>query len=447
MNSLRRRLFLLLVVATGLIWLCGFAWIAVGAKAELERVLDTRLQEAAKMVHSLVASGSNAAIAAAAGSPAGTPAKYERQLSCQIWSLDGHLLARSDSAPEALLTDRTSGFSDRVVNGETWRVYSIENTAKGVRIMIGDRLGLRDHLVADLIKGLMIPAVLIIPLLGGLIWVSLGRGLRPLREMAGELQRRDADDMRPIDARSAPTEIRPLTEALNGLFVRLERARQHEREVTAFAAHELRTPLAGLKTQAQIAMAAVDPAMRRNALGQILVSVDRTTRLVRQLLALAKLDAGMALPGAAVVSIGAVLSEMLAALPPMGNAIFVTVDPALQDLWVRADREMVQIALRNLHENAVQHTPEGGAISWGVASDGRSVVLEDTGPGIPEAELPLVCQRFFRGKQRSATGCGLGLALVETAIRKTGGILTLQNRADRSGLQVRIVWPPVCPVA
>jgi two-component system, OmpR family, sensor histidine kinase QseC len=442
MTSLRRRLFIILVAATGLIWLCGFVWIAIGAKAELEHVLDTRLQEAAKMVNSLVGSGGSAAIA---GTPDVSPGatNYERQLSCQIWSLDGHLLARSGSAPEVLLTDSASGFSDRSIKGETWRVYAIENAAKGVRVMIGDRLGLRDQLVADLVKGLMIPALLIVPLLGGLIWVSLGRGLRPLRGMADELQGRDADDMRPIDAQNAPSEIRPLADALNGLFVKVETARQHEREVTAFAAHELRTPLAGLKTQAQIAMAATDPAMRQGALDQILVSVDRTSRLVRQLLALAKLDAGLEADTDATVRVGEVLAEIIDALRPRAGAIQVTVDPALHDFTVRANRESLSIALRNLHENAVQHTPAGGTVSWSVASDGHGVVLEDEGPGIPDEELPLVSQRFFRGKHRCASGCGLGLTIVAAAIRRTGGTLTLENRKDRSGVRAMIVLQPL----
>jgi two-component system sensor histidine kinase QseC len=441
MTSLRRRLFIILVVATGLIWLCGFVWISIGAKAELEHVLDTRLQEAAKMVNSLVGSGGNAALAGAPGVSADSVA-YERQLSCQIWSLDGQLLARSGSAPEVLLTDNASGFSDRIVKGEMWRVYAIENASKGVRVMIGDRLGLRDQLVADLIKGLIVPALLIIPLLGLLIWASLGRGLRPLVGMAGELQARNADDMRPIDAQNAPSEIRPLADALNGLFVKVETARRHEREVTAFAAHELRTPLAGLKTQAQIALATDDPAIRQNALAQILVSVDRTARLVRQLLALAKLDAGMEPDRAEEVRVGEVLEAVIDALRPAAGAIHVTVDPALGDFRVRSNRDILSIALRNLHENAVQHTPEGGNVSWRVASDGQGVVLEDEGPGIPDAELPLVSQRFFRGKHRSASGCGLGLTIVEAAVRQSGGMLVLTNREDRNGLRAKIVLQP-----
>jgi two-component system sensor histidine kinase QseC len=437
MNSLRRRLFAILIAATGLVWLCGILWLFVGARGELEHVLDARLQEAARMVNSLVArSGPPFADATEA---ANGPEHYERQLSCQIWSLDGHLIARSGSAPDVTLTDKAAGFSDRTIRGEPWRVYTIENPAKGVRVMIGDRLGQRDQLVADLVKGLLIPALLMLPVLGGLIWLSLGRGLRPLYAMAGQLRCRDADDMRPVDAQNAPCELLPLAAAINDLFAKVETARRHEREVTAFAAHELRTPLAGLKTQAQIALGAADTAVRQGALRQILGSVDRAARLVRQLLALARLDAGQDADATAQVSVGAVLAEVVGAVAGTGQEVHVRVDPALQAFTVRANRESLAMALRNLHENAVQHTPPGGTVAWTPAADGSGVVLEDEGPGMPAEELPLATRRFFRGKAQTPSGCGLGLAIVETVLGRMGGRLVLENRQDRSGLRAVLV--------
>src|SRR5258708_34884428 len=293
MTSLRTRLFAILVATTGLIWLCAAVWIYVQTKNEVERVLDTRLQEAARMVESLVTNSDGAGSHNAQTDPVVVPqqASYERQLSCQIWSLDGRLVARSSGAHNERLSDHANGFSDREVDGETWRVYAIEDATKGIRVMVGDRLGLRERLVTDLIKGLLAPTLLIIPLLGLLIWTSLGRGLRPLQNMAEELQKRDAEDMRAIDARHAPREIRPVVGALNQLFEKVDAARRHERQVTAFAAHALRTPLTCLKTQAQIAMTAADPAIKAGALQQILISVDRTSRLVRQLLAVPTLHA------------------------------------------------------------------------------------------------------------------------------------------------------------
>ncbi|WP_332688684.1 ATP-binding protein [Bosea sp. (in: a-proteobacteria)] len=438
MSSLRGRLFAILLTATGVIWLSAVVWIYSGTHRELEHVLDTRLQEAARMVNSLVGSANMAVAMAAVPGPQSEAVGYERQLSCQIWSFDGRLMARSSGTPHGRLTEVQSGFSDRIVDGERWRVYTVANEAAGVHIMVGDRLGLRDRLVSELIKGLLAPALLITPLLGLLIWISLGQGLRPLRAMADDVRTRDADDMSPIDTAHAPAEVKPLAQALNGLFAKVETARRHEREVTAFAAHELRTPLAGLKTQAQIAMAAEDPAVRQGALQRIVLSVDRTTRLVRQLLALAKLDASGTPPTRETVAIGAVFDEITEAPANAAPHVSVAIDPALRELTVQASRELLTLALRNLHENAVQHSPAGGKIIWRATASGRGIAIEDEGPGIPEDELALVTQRFFRGRHKSPLGTGLGLAIADAAVRRLGATLRLNNRQDRPGLRAEI---------
>lgn len=441
MNSLKRRLFAILVAATGAIWLSAAVWIYFGSQSELEHVLDTRLQEAARMVHSMVASGSMPAAATGAAMPAILPdgPGYERQLSCQIWSLDGHLVARSSGAPAGQLAENVDGYANRSVDGELWRVFTIEDPVKQVRVMVGDRIGLRHKLVNDLIVGLLAPALLMLPLLGLLIWASLGRGLLPLRSMAEELQGRDADDMRPLDASRAPSEVQPLAEALNALFDKVEAARRHEREITAFAAHELRTPLAGLKTQAQIALAARDPAVRNHALSQILVSVDRTTRLVRQLLALTKLEAEGVSSRDTSNRATDMLAEIIATAPPLSPNLRVEIDPALSDLKLPGARETWMLALRNVHENAVHHMPDGGTVCWRPTEDGTGIMVQDQGPGIPEDELDLVTQRFYRGRHKSTSGTGLGLTIVAIAAKRLGAELLLRNRSDETGLQAAFV--------
>jgi len=430
MTSLRRRLFILLLAATGALWLCAVIWIYAGSRSELEHVLDTRLQEAARMVHSLVASGN---VSAAVSSAPFQEAGYERQLSCQIWSFDGRLLARSSGGPEGNLAQENEGFADRDISGETWRVYTIIDAQKGVRVAVGDRIGLRNRLVRDLVLGLVAPALIIIPLLGALIWFGLGQGLFPLNRVAGEIARRHGDDMRPIDDAIAPSEVRPLLRALNDLFGKVEAARRHERDITAFAAHELRTPLAGLKTQAQVALAANDDQIRISALRQIVVSVDRATRLTRQLLALAKLDA-MPFPGQLeAIDVGLVLQDAIndCKRPP---GLKLNVDPKLKGLFVQGDRECLYLVLRNLHENAVEHSATEGKISWSSLPDGAGMMIEDEGSGIPEDEIPLVTQRFYRGRGTTSSGTGLGLSIASVAANRLGMQLVLTNRKGRTGL-------------
>lgn len=442
MNSLKGRLFLILVAATSLIWLAATCWIYVGATREIESVLDARLQEAARMVLSL-ASGNGIGAALKDGDSGQAPEimSYERQLSCQIWSLDGRLVARSSGAPDESLSDKRAGFSQRLIKGETWRVYTAEDAARGVRVSVGDRLGLRAHLVKEIIKGLLAPLPLTVPLLGLLIWASLSQGLRPLQALARELARRNADDMSPVETGMIPAEIRPLVASLNHLFQKVRDAMRHERELTAFAAHELRTPLAGLRTQAQIAMVASDGTVREAALRQIVVAVDRTTRMVRQLLAMAKLDSAHKAKQASV-NIGDVIEEVIAALPASDRKAELGFDPALKSTVITANRELLLVAIRNLHENAVRHMLQPGIIRWSMERgvDSLAVSVDDDGPGIPEDEIPLVTNRFFRGRNKSPLGSGLGLSIVDLAVHASGARLVLQNRRNARGLRAQIIW-------
>ncbi|MFC4173247.1 ATP-binding protein [Microvirga sp. GCM10011540] len=446
MTSIRTRLFVILVAATGLVWLCAAAWVYVHTQRQLQTVLDNRLMEAARMVSSLV-EGDAIALAARAGTPVSVPEavplSYERQLSCQIWSFDGRLIGRSSGAPETELSNEASGFSEREVGGEPWRVYSVADRDKGIRVLVGDRSGLRDRLVTDLVGGLLLPAVLMMPLLAFLIWASVGRGLRPLRRLTHGLTERGAEDLCPISLGNPPSEIRPVVEALNGLFGKVAAAREHERSFTAFAAHELRTPLAGLRTQVQVALAAKDPETREGALRQTLVAVDRTTRLVRQLLEMSALDAATDGAGEQDIWVGQAIEEITAGLGTGRGGITVEIDPALRGMTCRMNRELFHLVVRNLHENAVQHSPPGGRVRW-FLDDGvhpPAVAVEDEGPGIPEDEIGRVTDRFFRGRHRSAVGSGLGLAIVEAALKRAKGTLALRNRRDRSGLRAGFGLP------
>lgn len=446
MRSIRARLFFILLLTTGMMWLSATLWIFFSTRAEVEQVLDARLMEAAKMVNSLMA---NQEIDP--DRPAQTKAKiplfehphYDRQLSCQIWSLDGTLISKSESAPETTLSAHASGLSETVINGETWRVYAVENADLGVRVLVGDNLRVRDRLVNDVVKGLLFPALLIIPLLATLIWLSVGRGLAPLRKLAGDLTARDASDLHPITETATPSEISPVLRALNGLFGRVAGARQREQNFIAFAAHELRTPLAGLKTQAQVALASNDAEIREKALGQIVAGVDRTGRLVRQLLDIASVEASETARATVEANPGTMLVSLRNELAGhAGSAATVVVAPALFEPRIRINPDLLRLAARNLMENALHHSPAGGTVQCSLERDGDGVtiVIDDDGPGIPPEEMPHVTERFFRGRFKAAIGSGLGLSIAELALQHAGATLALQNRAG-GGLSARIVLP------
>ncbi len=443
MTSIRTRLFVILVATTSLVWLSAIVWIFFSTRAEVEHVLDARLTEAARMVNSLLTSQdidpkrratlSHSAIAAHSA--------YGRQLSCQIWSLDGNLIGRTNDAPDQPLSNHSSGFSETTIDGDVWRVFAVENKDLGVRVLVGDNLRVRDRLVSDVIKGLALPAILILPLLAMLIWVSLRRGLAPLNSMAASLERRGDSDLSPLPTDDkAPSEIRPVVKSLNGLFSRLSRARERERNFTAFAAHELRTPLAGLKTQAQIALGSSDPAVVGGALRHIVLAVDRTSRLVRQLLDMAEVESGEHSTAERRVNVGRTL-EMIGKDLLVNRQLKVTLemDDDLHSLHLMMAPELFTLAARNLIENALLHSPANGIVRCRMirAESEVGIVIEDQGPGIPDHELARVRERFFRGTYKTAIGSGLGLSIVEAALERGDAKLALANRAGR-GLRATI---------
>lgn len=445
MTSIRARLFVILVIATGLVWLSAIGWIYVSTRAEVERVLDARLMEAARMVSSLI-SNQEIGIADAARrgvqqdvAGAAPYAAYDRQLSCQIWSFDGTLIGRSDGAPVGPLSAHNAGFSEATISGETWRVYAMENAAIGVRVLVGDNLRIRKRIVGDVIKGLALPAVLITPVLVGLIWISVGQGLAPLNRIAAALRRRTATGLQPLADDASAAEIRPVIRSLNDLFARVAHARERERNFTAFAAHELRTPLAGLKTQAQIALASQDKAMRDKALTQIVLSVDRTSRLARQLLDAAAIES-YELGHTVEINPGEVLSALAdELLGHQSSPARIVIADRLFKIRLSIPSELFMLAARNLLENAVAHSPADGIVKCDLTIDGALACFgfEDEGPGIPEDELSRVTERFFRGRHKTVAGSGLGLSIVELALARAGASFRLVNKLER-GLRAEI---------
>ncbi|MDX6751639.1 sensor histidine kinase N-terminal domain-containing protein [Geminicoccaceae bacterium 1502E] len=439
----------MLLAATGLVWLSAIGWIYLGTRSEVERVLDARLMESARMVSSLVASREVAPHLEAGPAADGSELPWKRlgapdrqQLSCQIWTFDGVLVARSDSAPAGPLGEHRAGFTETVVDGKLWRVFAVENEQLGLRVLVGDQMSVRDGLVGDVIKGLVLPASLVMPLLAALIWLSVGRGLAPLDRVAASLRERSAADLSPLPEHAPAAEIRPLIRSLNGLFARVAGARERERNFTAYAAHELRTPLAGLKTQVQIALASDEEAVRRKALEQVVRAVDRTSRLVRQLLDTAETEARQPEPGGEVRLADAF--AMLAAdlQGARGTAVRVTVEPALVGAGLAMQPALFLLAARNLLENALAHSPDGGTVRCGLRLAGGQarITIEDEGRGMDEAELARATERFFRGRHRAGPGSGLGLSIAELALERGGASLRLANRRE-GGLRAEIRVP------
>lgn len=450
MRSIRLRLFVILLAATGAVWLLAVLWTYLSTQHEVKRVLDARLTEAARMVSSLitdhhidVAAAVDAARASDLPANFDMPASdYSRQLSCQIWSLRGDLVSRSESAPNASLSDHDTGFAEKIVNGERWRVYAVINPELGVRVLVGDSIEIRERLVGDVIKGQLVPALAILPILAGLIWFSVGRGLSPLSRIAETLSRRSAEELHSIDDSGAPLEVRPLVNSLNALFQRVQEARDREKTFIAYAAHELKTPLSGLKTQAQVALRSDSDEVRANALTQISLSVDRTARLVRQLIDLAAVDSVEGLSAPEMVEIGAMVEDLISEMTSLRTAREITVETVIHlDGPIQiVSKALLRLALRNILENALQYAPHGSSVRIACSLSDRITTIDvfDQGSGIDQQDEIRVMARFQRGSSANTLGSGLGLSIVDMAISKLGGRISFLRK---DGFCVRVVVP------
>ena len=442
MRSIRLRLFVILLASTGAVWLLAVLWTYFSVQHQVEKVLDARLTEAARMVSSLI-TDHHIDVAAAVNAATATDVPlsfeteqgdYRRQLSCQIWSLEGRLVSRSESAPRISLSDHQDGFSETLVDGARWRVYAVVNPTLNVRVLVGDSLEIRDRLVADVVKGQLFPAVAILPVLALLIWLSVAQGLRPLNRIASLIAGRSADELHAIGETRAPSEIKPLLTSLNSLFRRVEEARDREKTFIAYAAHELKTPLAGLKTQAQVALRSEDKNVRAKALSQISKSVDRTGRLVRQLIDMASVDSADRRSDLEAVSFPLMFAEFITDLDSLCNRAKVAVivnELNVGELRVR-NANLLRLALRNVVENAVQSSPPNTVVLINSRINGENVELEivDHGAGIDPTELTKVRERFKRGHAAAGEGSGLGLAIVDMAMQKLGGELNFKRLSD-----------------
>jgi two-component system sensor histidine kinase QseC len=253
-----------------------------------------------------------------------------------------------------------------------------------------------------------------LPVLGLLIWLALRSGLKPLVALGRDVAVRDPDNLQPLEAADVPREVGPLVASLNGLFGRLRQSIDHERRFNADAAHELRTPLAGVRAQAEVALGASADAERTHALRQVIAGCDRAARLVDQMLTLARLDPKRTLAGGARFDLAAVARDAIAEIAPAGHARGVDVALDASPAQIVGDPALVAILLRNLLDNAIRHGPAGTTVEVGVqaVAGGAELVVTDQGPGVPPDERDRLGERFHRVLGTGETGSGLGLSIV-----------------------------------
>jgi two-component system OmpR family sensor kinase len=367
----------------------------------------------------------------------------------QIWDRDGVLVYWSQPGA-GLPVPVTEGYSDVVHDGRVWRVYT--HVSGDHALQVAHALDERREVAAQAALRTLLPLALLIPFLGVLIWYAVGRGLRPLDAVSRAVGMRRPDAMSPLAEGGLPRELQPLAASLNALLARLDEALAAQRRFTADAAHELRTPLAALALQAELAERAPDATARAAALDDLKAGVARASRLVEQLLTMARLEPEALSPSFSRVDLVTLANDAIVALAPIADARRIDLGcTGTAAVPARGDLASLSTLLGNLLDNALRYTAAGGRVDVAVADEsGRAVLsVTDTGPGIPAAERERVFERFHRGVHADAAaqgiGSGLGLSIVRRIAEAHGATVTLDDGPGGKGLTVRVRFPRVDP--
>jgi two-component system sensor histidine kinase QseC len=486
MNSIRRRTLLLVLGLLGLTLSLISYWSYSDARHEVEEVFDAELLQTARLVAGLVGrdmpSAERQALQATLDEAisgqdtmgqAGVDAhQYEGKLGLLVMDGQGGALLHSAGSPVSAfdqlplaqfratapslsaaavptLAGVAAGFRDADLNQHAWRLLLLHDRADDLWILVGERADVRGELAAKIALRSLVPDLLGLPLVALLVWLAVGWGLSPLARMVRLLKSRAPDSLSPLVVGPVPVELEAMVASINRLMVQANELLARERRFLAYAAHELRTPLTVLRIQAHNAAHAPDATDRAAALKQLDSSVLRASRVVEQLLTLARLEPGAAELDLQPINMLVRVREQLAELTPLalGRQQDLTLEASAEDDWrLLVDAHCLDVLLQNLVSNAVQHTPEGGqvVVCLQAEPDAVSLCVQDSGPGVPAAQRSQVFEPFFR--QGPAQGAGLGLAIVARIVELHAARITLGD-SPQGGLQVCVRWPRARAVA
>lgn len=439
-SSIRRRLLLWLapiLLLAGVVFAVP-TWFNI--HEEIDELFDKVLQETA-LSQPTAPSGHDAKIPERPNRLGGD----DLDLISQRWSSAGDLLYRSHPFPP-LPAAMVEGWSTVSWQGEPWRVYTLKTL--GGLIQIAQSIGERRQTANEIALHLLAPLAILLPGLGLLAWFGLDRGLRPLQEVVEAVELRTPDSLHPLPDHELPHEVGTLVGALNGLLARLAEALASQRQFTADAAHELRSPLTALSLQAEVAERTTDPDKRSVALRTLRKGIVRASHLVEQLLTLARLDPDAAQTAFLPVRLDDIARMVVGEFAPLAadrgiDLGLATADAAL----ISGDGDALRVLLGNLVDNAIRYTPRGGRVDVAVLAANGQMHLEvsDDGPGIPEAERGRVFDRFYRGTGAREAGSGLGLAIVKRIVDRHGACIRLAEGADGRGLTVSLSFAGTMP--
>ncbi|WP_306554659.1 ATP-binding protein [Acidovorax sp.] len=441
-RSLRMRLLMFLLAAIVLAGAVQGALAYRGALDEADALFDYHMQQTA------LALRSGLPVDAQGLGPGLDPEDENHEFIVQVWTNEGLRIFES-AVGAALPQIAVLGFTDVQARGGTYRVFSMQTRSQVIQV--AQNMAARRDMARSLALRTLAPLAIMAPLLVLAVWWGVSRSLAPVERVRRQLAQRQGDDLSPVSDAQLPDEVQPLVSELNLLFERVQRAFDAQEHFVADAAHELRSPLAALRLQLQGLQRAGDDAARAVAIERLSAGIDRATRLVEQLLTLARQEASTSTTEP--VDLRAVAQLALADVAPAAQARSMDVglldsdsdsdadsDAATLPVTVRGNAEALRMLARNLLDNAIKYTPPGGQVDLQVRREGDAAVLtvEDSGPGIAPEHRERVMQRFVRETSEGAPGSGLGLAIVQAIAQGHGATVQLSASPRLGGLLVTV---------
>lgn len=368
---------------------------------------------------------------------------YELKLAYQVWDSYGNMLLRSASAPLQPMSNLLQGYDNQLINQQKWRTFTMWDANKNYQVITAEREDVRQELVNKITLQMTWPFILLLPIMGGLVWYFVSRGLSPLEHIARDIAGRENDQLHALKFEHVPSEIQPLVDELNHLFDSLRLSFDKERQFTSDAAHELRTPLAALKVHLQLLQSSGGDAEKADALKSISQGVDRASHLVDQLLGLARLDAQAirATQELNRINLHELCVDQVAEIYPLVNnkkqSISIIGD---ESIYIQGYVYPLESMLRNLLSNAVTYTPLGGEIILELCAQDAVIDLwlHDSGPGIPAEQRSVVMQRFKKLEGSAHTGSGIGLSIVRRVTELHNMQIELLDSPRLAGLCVHL---------
>lgn len=441
--SVRRTMLAVLLLLTVGVWCVSTFILYFEARQESQKLFDQSLEETAHLLLVLADHEIEEQAAMSAheqieghGVPGG------RYLLFQIWDANGVLRYKNKGAPnQAFSSLAATGFGHVTILSKTWRTYSAWNPSRRLQIQVGEPSAHRNDISHRFAYKLILFAILILPVMGTGIWWTVSRVLRPLLASAEEISRRTPNDLRQMKTIGAPVELQPLLLAINHLFEQVRKTIEREQRFTADAAHELRTPLAAIKTNLQVLHGARSEAERKEFIAALDISVDRSTRLVGQLMTLARLDPQQKQPDfLAEIDLGKLLTSELPELKWQAKQLQLSFTADIKSVRCLLNPDSFRILFRNLIDNAFRYTPQPGSVKLSCRVDGQYACLSlaNSGPGIPTEMREQAFDRFVRLSQSGVPGSGLGLSIVKNIVAANGASIELKDGPEGRGLLVEI---------